>query len=228
VETSKVLIADSQPLCRGGLSAILQRSFRAQAIVEANDFEEAMAAIACDPDIGLAAIDLGLPGMKELEGLRQLRRSNPHVSVIIIAWSNDRSHVLRVLAAGANGYIPKTFAASEMLDAFRVVLSGHIYVPVDMSENEPATLPAIGGAQTNGVSLTSRQREVLDLVAAGDTNKQIARSLQIAESTVKVHVKAAFRLLGVHNRIGAVTALQGLTPQMRGLDRASDPEIRSL
>jgi DNA-binding NarL/FixJ family response regulator len=221
VEPSKVLIADSQPLCRGGLSAILQRSFRPQAIIEAHDFESMLAAIACDPDIGLVAMDLGLPGMHALEGLRHLRRSSVRVRIMVIAWSNDRSHVLNALAAGANGYIPKTLTASAMLDAFRVVIAGHTYVPTDMSDQENG--PALDNPMTakSTPALTSRQREVLERVAAGDTNKQIARSLRIAESTVKVHVTAAFRLLGVHNRIGAVTALQGSILQKAGLEQWS-------
>lgn len=218
METSKVLIADSQPLCRGGLSAILQRSFRTRSIIEANDFDEVLDAVTLNPDIGLATIDLGLPGMRELEGLRQLRRSNPQVRVIVIAWSSERSHVLGVLAAGANGYIPKTFAAPAMLDAFRIVLAGHIYVPTGMSENDLEMERDHGPVSAGGATLTSRQREVLDRVAAGETNKQIARSLRIAESTVKVHVTAAFRLLGVHNRIGAVAALRGSMGSMRELN----------
>lgn len=208
METSNVLIADSQPLCRGGLGAILQRMFRTQAIIEAENFQETISAIAGDTNIKLAAIDLGLPGMRELEGLRELQRSSPHVRMIVIAWSDDRARVMEILAAGANGYIPKTYSASAMLEAFRIVLAGHIYVPNTLTSHDP--LPRAGNSPEHKLAtmLTGRQREVLDRVAAGDSNKQIARSLRIAESTVKVHVTAAFRLLGVHNRIGAVSALR--------------------
>lgn len=187
---------------------MLSRDLQIAVIREAASFSEMLAVIARDPEIGLVTINLGLPGLRGGEGLRRLRMDHPSLLVVVVASTRDREPVLDALCAGVHGYIPNDLPTDEMLEAFRTVFSGHIYVPSlvsDVSATRPlAETPR--AAHENG--LTERQHQVLQLLAFGKSNKEIARMLRIAEGTVKVHITAAFRLLGVHNRVSAAAALQ--------------------
>ena len=111
------------------------------------------------------------------------------------------------LAAGAHGYVPKQHSPPQMVAGFQAVLKGNIYVPASVCD-EPTT--AIDPSPCDGQPrlLTQRQREVLTLLTIGKSNKEIARDLMISESTVKVHLAAAFRLLGVRSRMAAAAALR--------------------
>lgn len=125
-----------------------------------------------------------------------------------IGPSAHREVVLDTLATGVDGYIPKSMEVSEMVKAFRTVLSGHVFVPEVLSAST-VELDAHVKSRVFGVQhiLTSRQIDVLQLLAEGQSNKQIARTLNLAESTIKVHLNAAFHALGVHNRRRALEAL---------------------
>lgn len=161
------------------------------------------------PSIGLVTIDLGLPGLQKSAGLRDLRVRYPDVRVVVVAASRDRDVVLDALGAGVHGYIPKDVSVQETAEALRNVIAGHMYVPSfvsDLTARKEAAADASSPA--NDAALTSRQFEVLNLLAAGRSNKEIARLLSIAEGTVKVHIAAAFRMLGVHNRVSAAAAMQ--------------------
>lgn len=155
-----------------------------------------------DGGIDLAAV---APG-----GIRGLRHRYPQLCLVIVDWRRDRGAMLRAIDEGAHGFIPKDMEQDEMLQAFRQVMAGQVYVPPLVSYVDVETLDK--GSDRSRLasisSLTERQREVLTHMSMGKSNKEIARSLRISESTVKVHVAAAFRLLGVHNRVGAVAALQ--------------------
>ncbi|WP_182466740.1 LuxR C-terminal-related transcriptional regulator [Sphingomonas gilva] len=206
-----ILVADGQLLCRAGLAAMFSRDLGIATVDEAGSFDDMVAAIARNPGIALVTIDLDLPGMRGPEKIRQMRLDHPSLRVVIVAATRDRQSVLDALCAGVHGYVPKDLPASEMLDAFRSVLAGHIYVPALVSD---VCAKPQASAQRNVAphdqSLTDRQFEVLGLLAAGRSNKEIARALRIAEGTVKVHITAAFRALGVHNRVSAAAALHNL------------------
>src|SRR3546814_638442 len=145
--------------------------------------------------IDLITIDLGLPGMRKREGLRDLRVKYPEVRIVVVTASRDREMVLDALGAGVHGYIPKDFPVHEMADALRTVLAGQIYVPPFLSDlNVRKTSAADDDGVAHETALTGRQFQVLNLLAAGRSNKEIARLLCIAEGTVKVHIAAAFRM----------------------------------
>ena len=208
-ETGEILVADSHPLCREGLTTLFARNLGLPNLIEAWDFPSVIARMAARRSIDLVTIDLGLPGMHKREGLRDLRVKYPNVRVVVVTASRDREMVLDALAAGVHGYIPKDFPVHEMADALRKVLGGQIYVPPflsDLNARKANIADDDGGAYE--AALTGRQFEVLTLLAAGRSNKEIARLLCIAEGTVKVHIAAAFRMLGVHNRVSAVAAMQ--------------------
>lgn len=210
---SRALVAESHPLCRTGLAAMLRVELGIGSVVEVGRIDDALDWLNASPSGGLMTVDPALPGLSAIGGVRGLRQRFPEIRLVVIGPTGDRADVIGALDAGAHGYIAKNLAREEMVHAFGSVLGGHIYVPplvTDLARSD-AAVPGCTSAPLSG--LTERQREVLAHLATGKSNKEIARALRITESTVKVHVAAAFRLLGVHNRVGAVAAMQSRSPQ---------------
>lgn len=214
----QVLVADDHPLCREGLTTLFARNLGFSDIYEAHDFPTIFTRLAATPSIGLVTIDLGLPGLRKDEGLRDLRIKFPAVRVVVVAATRDRALVLDALCAGVHGYIPKDAPVDEMLAALRMVLAGQMYVPLLLSDLNARNDDATTDSPAHDAVLTDRQYEVLKLLAAGRSNKEIARLLCIAEGTVKVHIAAAFRMLGVHNRVSAAAALRARTSHKERVD----------
>lgn len=208
----EIVVADSQPLFRAGLKAMFMQDLGFRNVADARDLSDVTLCLVQNPSITLVAIELDLPGMNGVGGIRGLRARFPSIRFVVISARAERSVVIDVLTAGAHGCIIKTMTDQQTLDALRAVLSGQVYVPSMLTELTPQGTKAAAGMAHHGSpqDLTLRQRQVLDLVAAGKSNKEIARILRIAESTVKVHVAAAFRVLGVHNRVGAASALHDI------------------
>ncbi|WP_052207866.1 LuxR C-terminal-related transcriptional regulator [Sphingopyxis fribergensis] len=205
------MVWERQLLCRSGLASIIRREFSHCDVATAGDAEQALDWLAATGAHGMLVLDGGID-LKFVvpDGIRGLRRRFPQLSLVIVDWRRDRDAVLRAISDGAHGFVPKDMEQDEMLQAFRQVMAGQVYVPPIVSDVDAETLAkgSSGSHQASISSLTERQREVLTHMSMGKSNKEIARSLRISESTVKVHVAAAFRLLGVHNRVGAVAALQ--------------------
>jgi DNA-binding NarL/FixJ family response regulator len=206
----QVLVADGNHLCREGLSAILKQLYQPGAVLEAADLDGAVQHLSRGRPVSLLVVDLGLPGLDELEGMQRLRMQYSGLRVVVVSWSQDRNKALAALGAGAHGYVPKTLSSSEMLAAFRTVMEGQVYVPPTVADVDRPVMEiqVPTSSPSNVVSLTARQRDVIQLLSAGRSNKQIARALCIAEGTVKVHMTAAFRTLGVHNRVSAAAVMR--------------------
>lgn len=207
---TSVLIADSHRLCRGGFASLILRELGTRQIQCADDCAGLVQALESNSSVGIVIIDSALPGLASLSDLRSFRMRWPNLRIVVSAWRQDRAEAFEALMAGAHGYVSKDLSEEEMAEALRTVAAGNISVPSIISEvvemRTPVAPPAVS-AVADG-ALTTRQREVLELLAAGLSNKEIARRLDIAEGTVKVHVTAAFRALHVHNRVGAAAALQ--------------------
>lgn len=203
----KILIADDHELFREGLRQILEQMDPALTIVEAADFQQAIDAAERESDIDIVLMDITMPGGVWNDTLSRLKAILPDtVPVIIVSASDDRRQVLETINLGAAGFIPKTSSSRVMMSALQLVLAGGVYLP-------PALLQQGGDiGEGNGIShgadalLTPRQREVLALLGKGQANKEIARALQLAEGTVKLHVTAILKTLGVNNRTRAVVA----------------------
>jgi DNA-binding NarL/FixJ family response regulator len=221
----KILIADDHELFRDGLRHVLDQLGGSLTIVEASDFEQAVAAVEREPDIDIVLLDLSMPGMTWNEGLQRLKDMLPEaVPIIVLSASDDRRHVLQAVNMGAAGFIPKTSSSRVMLSALKLVLSGGVYLPPALLEQSSSQADGLGPmANENAVSfLTPRQREVLALLGQGKSNKEIARVLQLAEGTVKLHVTAILKALNVNNRTRAVVAASQLgltTPDSSQLGR---------
>jgi DNA-binding NarL/FixJ family response regulator len=195
----KVLLADDHALFREGVRLVLKDLVGGDIdVVEANDHLQALAAVQADHGIEIALIDLNMPGMTGFAALEALKAAAPDLHVVIVSASEDPRDIRGALSAGASGYITKSSSSAAMVAGIRAALAGDTFVSPQMPLPEPA-------APANDVmaALTPRQRDVLAMLRQGKSNKEIARDLKLAEITVKLHVTAILRALGVENRTQA-------------------------
>ncbi|MCB1748279.1 MAG: response regulator transcription factor [Gammaproteobacteria bacterium] len=193
----KILIADDHALIRGGLQQLLGRLDGEVCCLEADSAEAALAVARAEPALDLVLLDLGLPDCADLDLLCRFVRDFPLLPVLIVSASAQPALMRTALDQGAMGFIPKSAAPEILLHAVRLVLAGEIYVPAQVLQapRDDRSSAAAG--------LTARQLEVLAHLAAGATNKDIARELALAEATVKVHVTAILKHLEARNRTEA-------------------------
>jgi DNA-binding NarL/FixJ family response regulator len=205
------VVADDHELFCAGLSAMLKRDLGFDEVFEAGSLDEAVEHLSRN-EVAFASFDLMMPGVTGMASLQGVREVFPSVRVAVVTASTQRENMLLALQAGMHGYVPKTFGIPEIARAIRQVMDGHVFVPPCLAElplgASDLTAPHSEKTlvQAFKAELTLRQREVLRLMAEGKSNKEIARALGLAESTVKVHVNALFRTLGVHNRLSAIGA----------------------
>lgn len=205
-----VLIADDHELFRDGLKMVLQHLAPGTRCLTAGDHSEALELAKATPDLDLVLLDIRMPGMPWEEALRQLRADRPEVPVVILSALVDRGLITTAMRTGARGFIPKTSSSTVMVHAMNLVLSGGHYIPtLVLEDNAEDAQPE----PTNAAALTPRQMDVLRLVARGLSNRDIAHALDLSEGTVKLHVTAILKALGVPNRTSAVIAAarMGLT-----------------
>lgn len=218
----KILVADDHALFREGLHYVLAGLGNDVEIFEARDGAEALALAAARPNLDLVLLDLAMPGMDGFAGLRALRTRIPAVPVVILAASEDSADVRLALNGGAMGFIPKSSTSSVMLNALRLVLAGGVYLPPAFLEKSTRRGATESTAPTlDALGLTTRQQDVLKLLGQGQSNKEIAQALGLAEGTVKLHVSAILKALDVDNRTQAVITaarLLGITHAPRGED----------
>jgi DNA-binding NarL/FixJ family response regulator len=183
----------------------LLRELKPDAIVfEAADAAQAMALLAEQPDIALILLDLSLPDRDGLGLLTELRARHPAISVVVLSGFADRANVMRALDLGALGFIPKSAGREVMTSALSLVFSGGVYIPPEiLASKSPTAKPQL---PPSDLGLTGRQADVLALMMLGKSNKAICRRLDLAEATVKNHVTAILKVLGVSNRTEAVLA----------------------
>jgi len=206
----KILIADDHPLYRMALSGLLTQLDKKTDIIDCNDFDELQAEMAADsPKPDLIVLDVRMPGKSFEDVLTELRNDFPLIPVVVISASEEISVMTKAIKLGADGYIPKSSTREVLISAIRLVLSGGKYIPSQafaMSVQDPVSQSnAVKTGTENAThSLTKRQKNVLDLMSKGQSNREIAEALNLAESTIKVHITAIFRTLGVNNRTQAV------------------------
>lgn len=208
-QTIHILIADSCPLEREGISSIVKKCMRNVVIYEADAFASISEILDRDSSIRLVSLDDRYLELDGLMGIGDLVSRYCGVYFILIGKDLSRDAALSILRTGVQGYVPKSLGASHIAEAFGVVLSGRIYLPPTSSFVPIKYIPnGIGDIRADRRLFTNRQLEVIGLLVEGNSNKQIARTLNISESTVKVHVNAAFCSLGVHNRRSAIAKLR--------------------
>lgn len=204
-----VLIADDHALFRSGLKQLLSDELGASTIREAATFDAAVE-ILTEEAHDLVLVDLNMPGMSGAETLAALRDGFPEAKVAVVSATEERSEILAALAAGVHGFVPKSLPASEIASALKAVSEGRIFVPAAIGRRNAAAAPARTTPTSATVeSLTTRQRDVLGELVKGKASKEIARALEIAEGTVKIHLAAIYRTLGVRTRAEAIAKLSG-------------------
>ena len=197
----RVLIADDHALLRQGLVDMLRAEEPGWNFVEAADFATMQAAIVATPP-ELLILDLRMPGMAGEITLRRLRQAYPTMLIVVLSGVDDRAAILSCLDSGVHGYVLKAMASDEILAALQSVLDGHVFVPPMLALGVARLVVPHGNAIAQ--KFTSRQIEVLNLLAEGRSTKDIARALNLGVGTVKVHLAAIYRILGAHNRMEAV------------------------
>ncbi|MGE5517989.1 MAG: response regulator [Bacteroidota bacterium] len=201
----KVLLADDHALFREGVRLVLESLVDGPLeVLEASDYIQALAAVRADSSVDVGLVDLNMPGMDGFSGIEALKRACPDLHLVVVSASEQPSDVRRALNSGAHGYISKASPSAAMLEAIRLVLSGETFISPGLDVPDLAT-GAVGGGDADAMrqSLTPRQRDVLAMLRQGKSNKEIARDLDLAEITVKLHVTAILRALGVENRTQA-------------------------
>lgn len=210
----RLVIADDHGLYRRGLRLVLEEALDDSVIYEEDTLEGVLAVLAANT-IDLAVLDLSMPGLHSLMDLREIRKTFTNTRFVILSAQDSGEMVLGALAAGLHGYISKSQPDHEVVAAIRDVLSGRIFVPpwlpqvsLVTSNSSETRLKPRSAQVPNPIRLTSRQRDVLALVAEGLSNKEIAARLSIAETTTKIHVAASMRALGARNRTEAAILLK--------------------
>ncbi len=213
----KTLIAHGRPLIRAGLRALLLEHDNSAEVSEAHSFDEVLDAAKREP-ADLLLLDFSLPGLNGYDGLRSLHSSRPDIPIVIVTGSENEADVSLAIDSGARGYIPESSSGELFVNALKLVLSGNIYVPpaaLRKGKTESGTVPV--GDPPNAyrlTTLTPRQREVLSLIAEGDSNREMAGKLGIAEGTIRIHVAAILKALDLRNRTQA--ALLAVQSDMAG------------
>ncbi|MGH6880566.1 response regulator [Hypericibacter sp.] len=204
MSAATVLIADDHPLFRAALADLIRRTPEFELVGAVEALDPALSLLAERP-CDLALLDLRMPGMTDLSVLLTLRTKHPETKLALISGNLDSEAVSGGLKNGIVGFLPKSFDPPVILAAIRLILSGAIYVPHELAAlaSEPASSPsAAGGAEPS--TLTDREREILTMMVTGASHKEIARSLELAEITIKLHAQRIVKKLGVRNRAAAI------------------------
>ncbi len=206
----RILIADDHGLYRRGLSVFLKDHFLGSEVTEAASLQEAETLIANQTAFDLALFDLLMPGMKGPMTLAPLRSRHPNLKIAIVAASESKNDVLDTVAAGLSGFIPKTLPRDEFIAALSMIVAGQIYVPGHMlrleQKPEAAPIAPVGDLRRSAVAaLTPRQKDVLECVRKGMSNREIGDQLGISIGTVKIHIATLLAAMKVSNRIQLAT-----------------------
>jgi DNA-binding NarL/FixJ family response regulator len=207
-EVRRVLIADDHPLYRDALREIVRQAYPEAEFFEAASAEQVLACVTSDSDFDLILLDLKLPGASGLSCLKQARGRASFTPVVVVSAVDDPVTMGEVVMAGATAYLPKSGSRQQFLDALRMIMSGGSYLPAEamlaLRRLQGTPQAALPGSPLS--RLTSRQVRVLELLAEGLSNKQIARAVAISEITTKGHVSAILKKLGYSNRVQAAIA----------------------
>lgn len=213
----KILLVDDHALFREGMRYVLQQLPEAVEILEAGNFPDGLKLAEQHPELDLALLDLNMPGSDGAVSIKFFHQRYPHIPVVVVSGEDGRANMERVMNYGAMGFVCKSSTAPVMLSALQLVLSGGVYIPPQMLQQQGAATESDGGERpdrrsvgTNEYGLTSRQMQVLTHLAAGLTNKEIAAAIHLSEGTVKIHVAAVYQTLRVSSRMEATRVAEQL------------------
>ena len=204
----RILLVDDHALFRSGVHALLQRHPEFTVLGEATDgLEGFKLAKLLAPDIVL--LDLNMPGVSGLEALKMIKQAMPDTCVIMLTVSEDAEDLLAAIRGGANGYLLKNIDMDAFVAGLQRVVGGEAVVSPQLTGKLVNGLQGNGCTTAERESLSAREREVLALLAEGASNKELARRLDVAESTIKIHIQHILRKLNLSSRVqAAVYAIQ--------------------
>ncbi len=230
----RILIVDDHALVRRGMGHVVRECFPEAEVVEAGHASEALEAMNAGA-IDVALVDVRMPDADGLELLHEMKQRWPDVPVIILTSFDHAHYVRRALAEGAAGYMLKDATPEDLEQAIKVAMSGggnvlspkviqNLFESMDPSAHEGAGEKGLRPAS----QLTQRETDILALLAEGKSNRDISRALFLSEKTVKAHLAAIFRKLGVTNRTQAAMAAvsMGIGPGLPGMESDQSPNVR--
>jgi len=210
----RILFADDHTLVREGIRPFLRELANDVEVLEANNLPGAEEQAKTGGKLDLILLDLKMPGMNGFNGITKFAQSHPDVPIVILSGHYNRKDVIAALDYGVSGYIPKNIGGMAMVNALRLVLAGEKYLPSEAfsdtgtDEDESILNPGTNGnakeVDPKFATLTQRETEILAHLIEGQTNKEIARALELQEITVKIHVRNIYRKIGAQNRAQAV------------------------
>lgn len=197
----RILLADDHTVMRNGLRLLLERQSQLQVIGEASDGRQAVAlSESANPDVVI--MDIGMPNLNGIEATRQIVNRSPRTAVAILSMHSDESYVIRALKAGARAYLLKDSAEADLLAAVRALTEGKSFFSPAISkilvEDYMRQLESRGAEDTYEL-LTNREREILQLLAEGRTNKEVANMLNLSLYTVETHRTHILQKLNLHS-----------------------------
>ena len=206
----KILVVDDHALVRRGMHYVVKEGFPDAEVLEAESAAAALEQVQASPDVDLALVDVRMPDLDGLELLRTLKADNPDLPVIMLSTYDNAPYVKRALADGAAGYLLKDATPEDLSQAINVAMSGsgNVLSPrviQNLFEEHEASGKdhGPGNGRRGEYNLTQREHDILTLLAEGRANRDIAQRLYLSEKTVKAHLAAIFRKLGVTNRTQA-------------------------
>jgi DNA-binding NarL/FixJ family response regulator len=205
-----ILVIDDHPLFCEAISMALRHGLGLETVATANTLGEGLARLGEGLDVDAVVLDLNLPDVTGVDGLVRLKAVTPRTPVVVVSGLTDDRIVAQALRAGAAGFVRKDTPSDALVAAFRRVFEGSVYMPPDFTPPAPGdhAHAELDDAVDRLTELTPQQLNILRLVCEGKLNKQIAFDLAIAETTVKAHITAILRKLGVTSRTQAVLIAQ--------------------
>lgn len=201
--TTRIIIADDHPLFRNALSLAVRQLTPDATLLECDSISSLEQLLKEHSEVDLVLLDLRMPGASGFSGLVLIRREFPDIPVIVVSASDEATIMQRAMEYGASGFIPKSSDLSQIADALHTVLNGSLWLPTTLSQN---TSPEEHEFAQRIKTLTPQQLRVFMMLTKGLLNKQIASEVSVSEATVRTHMTAIFRKLGVRNRTQAVLA----------------------
>ncbi|MFL0797898.1 MAG: two-component system response regulator NarL [Cellvibrionaceae bacterium] len=200
---ASILIVDDHPLLRKGLVQLINDENELEVIAEASNGQDAIE-LAEEHDPDLVLLDLNMQGMDGLETLRMMRNKGVTSRIIMLTVSNNDEDVVQAVTSGADGYLLKDMMPEEIIEKLKEAIQGKMAISEQLTSVLADALRQGKNSKPNPLnSLTSREYEILKLIAKGLSNKHIARELDISDGTVKVHVKHILKKLGLRSRVEA-------------------------
>lgn len=190
----KFLIADDHAVVRKGLAQILQEEFPAAQVIEVGNSQEALEEIARH-ELDVILLDISMPGRNGIDTLKQIRSTGVSTPVLMLSMHSEDQYAVRVLKAGASGFLSKESATGELLAAVHRVLSGKKYITPSVAEK----LAEMGGVEPGHAQLSDREMQVLQLIASGKTVSEIADEISLSVNTISTYRTRILEKLGLNN-----------------------------